>query len=311
MTEYEQYPETPLNKIQSLSKGKKLIIFNGPPSSGKDEACKYIEKHSPRTVKHIMFKQKLTELTQMIYGVNSEWWNERYTESGKNIPRPELNGLSQRNALIFVSETVIKPNLGNDYFGKATVKDIISFLKNIDTAVVSDCGFIEEIDVIDKEPAIAKEDVLIVRCHRDGYDFSGDSRSYVDAESYGFDVVDLWNDGDLNRYHNKLCYCFYELLSEPCDYDTVGNPIYHANTCSFDHFVEWFGVNGFSVKLDEGDITPMYGLIPISLDIKSILEENERLETFYSRLKEWHEFDDVKLKREKFMEYLEQKTKTS
>lgn len=320
MTEIEQYPETALKVIQYKSRGKKLIIFNGPPSSGKDEACKYIVKTSNRNVKHIMFKQKLVQLTQFIFGVTNEWWEPRYTEEGKNVKREELNGFSQREALIFVSETVIKPTLGNDYFGKATVKDIVTFLSEVDASVVSDCGFIEEIDVINNEPSIDKEDVLIVRCHRDGYDFSGDSRSYVDAESYGFDVVDLWNDGDLDRYHDKLGYCFPELLSEPVDWGMMGTPLYQAEaTCSFEDYVKWFGVNGITRQFEsfwcpcgEGDEVstrePLFDTTPIELGITRKEFYDECMQINEDEEKAWHEWHEW---HEQYLEYMLHQSKNN
>lgn len=242
MTEREQYPESNLCKVQYSCKNKKLIIFNGPPSSGKDEACKYITENANAvsSIVHITFKQKLTHLTQVIFGVTPEWWEPLYTESGKNIPRDELDGKSQRDALIFVSETIIKPTMGKEYFGKATIKDIVKALDNGHSAVISDGGFIEEMIAIDNEPRINKDDVLVVRCHREGYDFSGDSRSFVNAEDYGFDVIDIWNDGSLERYHSKLEYCFPVIMSDIVDYDAVGTPIYEPQaTADFEAYLKY------------------------------------------------------------------------
>lgn len=234
--DFMNQPETNLTYIQAMSRNKKVIVFNGPPSSGKDAACEFLTSH--KNIVHITFKRKLIALTQTIFGVGEEWWDERYTTIGKNEPRVELGGRSQRDALIFVSEQVIKPNLGNDYFGRATLIDIAKEIDN-NFVVVSDCGFIEEIITLSESDLIDSEDIMIVRVHRSGYDFSKDSRSYVDAEKYGIVVVDIANDSTLEEYLNKISYCFPRLCSSIVDWDVFGTPIFQ-NECfySFEAFNE-------------------------------------------------------------------------
>lgn len=169
----------------------KVIIHNGPPSSGKDVASKAFVEYMNNTphnhnlsVIHREFKGQLFKLTKLIYNISDEQWDEWYTRDGKEIPREKLNGKSCREALIHTSETVIKPNFGSGYFGEYAAKydaDVVTF---------SDGGFVGEI-----APLIAKygrDNVLVVRIHRDGFDFGNDSRSYL-PDGIVTHMVDVYN----------------------------------------------------------------------------------------------------------------------
>ena len=55
---------------------------------------------------------------KLAYCISDAEWEELYTRENKEIPTPKLNGLSPRQAIIHMSEEVIKPNFGKDYIGK-------------------------------------------------------------------------------------------------------------------------------------------------------------------------------------------------
>jgi hypothetical protein len=91
----------------------------------------------------------------------------------KEIPRDQLGGRSPRQALIYVSEEVVKPAFGQDYFGRYAAQRLTPGALHI----FSDGGFIKEIQpVID---AVGPENLLLVQLHRDGFSFEGDSRRYI------------------------------------------------------------------------------------------------------------------------------------
>ena len=177
----------------------KVVIFNGPPSSGKDEAAKFIERNAGFDTELVAFKKKLTELTCMIHGVDPYLWAERYDDH-KEEPWDQLGGLSQRRALQIVSEDVIKPVYGNDYFGKATLKDIITLIENGMRVGISDCGFKEELQTL--LTYFKPEELLLVRTHRPGYSFDGDTRSYLHSDC--IPSIDLINDTTLKNYHRRI-----------------------------------------------------------------------------------------------------------
>ena len=178
----------------------KVVIFNGPPGSGKDEAAKFVERNAGFATELVAFKKKLTELTCMIYGVDPYLWADRYDDH-KEEPWDQLGGLSQRRTLQIVSEDVIKPVYGNDYFGKATLKDIVNLIENGGVRVaISDCGFKEELNTL--LTYFKPEELLLVRTHRPGHSFEGDTRSYLQSDTIA--SIDLINDTTLKNYHRRI-----------------------------------------------------------------------------------------------------------
>ena len=170
-----------------MMKMNKVIIFNGPPSSGKDlfasmlyDELYYNNVNDNIYTNKLSFKKTLVDLTKKYYQISSYEWNKRYDETGlKEVGWDKLGGLSQREALIDMSENKIKPVLGNDFFGKA-----LAFYIDVDDCdnyyLVSDGGFKEELQpIIDK---VGEDNVIALRLHRDGYDFSGDSRGYIEDD---------------------------------------------------------------------------------------------------------------------------------
>jgi hypothetical protein len=152
------------------------IIFNGPPRSGKDEACRFLV--SNYGFKHLQFKDELFKETAQHFGVTLEWFMKDYNtlHEGiilKEIPRKELDGLSKRKALIYVSEEVIKPKFGRDYFGIRTADKI----DQVSSYCFSDGGFVEEVSSLIN--IVGQENICIVQLIRNGCNYRSDSRNYI------------------------------------------------------------------------------------------------------------------------------------
>lgn len=179
----------------------KVIILNGPPGSGKDEGSKHLvsvlrEQGVP--ARHCEFKERLFKLVRGVCGLTVPEWERLYTRENKEKPSSRLRGLSPRQALIYLSEDIIKPILGKDYFGKAAAEDLTEGVN-----VFSDGGFVEEV-----RPIISKvgaKNVLIIRIHRAGHTFQGDSRKYL-PDGFGPLVIDVENNGTLEEYFKALEY---------------------------------------------------------------------------------------------------------
>jgi hypothetical protein len=150
------------------------VIFNGPPGSGKDEACHFLKTNYG--YKHLQMKDQLFIDTAEYYGVSLEWFMNGYNDRTlKEFPRDELGGISKRQALIHVSETVMKPKHGKDYYGRKTAEK----MDQVSSYCFSDGGFIEEIlPVIN---TIGQENICIVQLYRTGCSFSSDSRNYING----------------------------------------------------------------------------------------------------------------------------------
>lgn len=163
-----------------------VIIFNGPPGSGKDAACEFFKRYG---FEHLSFKEELFKETFKFFNVSKEWFMEGYNDRSvkeKNVPELEVNGnmLSRRDAMIYVSEEYIKPKYGDDYFGLQASKRI----QPDRNYCFSDGGFASELfPIINK---IGLSDICIVQLTRDGCDFSSDSRRYIDGEILQEYVID-------------------------------------------------------------------------------------------------------------------------
>lgn len=151
----------------------KVIILNGPAGCGKDTlAMALVEMGFAKRVasfKNPMFNIALAALGPDAYHEFLDGYDDR---ARKEKPECFLNGLSRRQFMIAISEQFIKPVLGNDYFGKYLAENLPD---GNEVFVVPDGGFASEVTPI----VAAGHDVRIVRLHRDGYTFDGDSRGYL------------------------------------------------------------------------------------------------------------------------------------
>lgn len=151
----------------------KVIILNGPAGCGKDTlAMALVEMGFAKgatSFKNPMFNIALAALGPDAYHEFLDGYDDR---ARKEKPEGFLNGLSRRQFMIAISEQFIKPVLGSDYFGKYLAENLPD---GDDVFVVSDGGFASEVAPI----VAAGHDVRIVRLHREGYTFEGDSRGYL------------------------------------------------------------------------------------------------------------------------------------
>lgn len=152
---------------------KDIIILNGPPGCGKDAICQYLEDYWI-DCKHLEVKKRLFELVLSISGMEpGKWWDLYQNRVTKGQPHPELANLSPRQFMIHVSENVMKPLFGSDYFGRYAAKQVRESSR--DLLVFSDGGFPDEVRLLS-----AVGSVHLVHVYREGYSFEGDSRSYLD-----------------------------------------------------------------------------------------------------------------------------------
>lgn len=158
----------------------KIVVFNAPPGVGKDCAVDHLIASGKYegAVKR-QFKDRLFEITCAIHGVSIErFTGEMYSRENKEKPYPELMNMSPREALIHTSEKIIKPNFSPAFFGRALSESIDEPL-----TFVPDSGFLEEVVPVAADHGTAN--VLVARIFREGFDYSNDSRSYLDPEQLG------------------------------------------------------------------------------------------------------------------------------
>ena len=151
-----------------------IVIFNGPPGSGKDEAASlYKEMYG---FKALSFKHQLFKETIEHFGVKKDWFMEGYNNrEQKEVKEFALKNYSRREAMIHVSEDIIKPQKGLDHFGKLVAEEIEDGINY----AVADGGFVEELRPLVER--VGAENVVIVQITRDGHDYSSDSRRYFNG----------------------------------------------------------------------------------------------------------------------------------
>lgn len=152
---------------------KRAIILNGAPGAGKDTiGC--IMADTYEQVRLVSFKSPMFQIAKAMLGeTNYEYFLFLYEDRRyKEEPADILNGKSPRQFMIWISEEVIKPQFGNDYFGLRAAQKI----KESDgLVVIIDGGFPEETQAIINQGI----EVKLCRIHREGCTFAGDSRSHL------------------------------------------------------------------------------------------------------------------------------------
>ena len=163
-----------------------IVIFNGPPGSGKDDACLKMMEYG---YIHLSFKGELYKEVVDFYNVDYNWFMEGYANRDikENVREQRLGWKTRREAMIYVAESVIKPFHGKDYFGKK-VLDQIDPTKNY---CISDAGYAEEVQPL--VDAFGEELISIIQIERTDCDFSSDKRRYIGEP----------NSGTFPVYHNQ------------------------------------------------------------------------------------------------------------
>jgi len=199
-----------------MSKPTKIVFNNGPAGSGKDVSADNMRRNTVKTYQ-MEFKKPLFALVKLVYNISDSEWNEMYTRENKEKPYDVLNGFSPRQALIHMSEEVIKPKFGKDFFGKWVVTDLKRHEEyGFRRFIFSDSGFPEEAIPIIRE--YGESNVAVFRIMRDGHGYSGDSRSYLKPEDLpsGVSFYDVYNNGSLDEFLDETVNLFKDFVGE-CD----------------------------------------------------------------------------------------------
>ena len=152
----------------------KVIIFNAPPDTGKDYLVDHLVSSGVGTYYKAEFKKRLKTIVLAVYGLSEEEHTFFYLRENKDKKFERLGGKSIRECYIEVSEDVIKPFYGKDYFGKAAVDSLVEGGVNL----FSDGGFPQEL--VPLVEAVGGANVLVVRLKGVG-SFVGDSRDYLSS----------------------------------------------------------------------------------------------------------------------------------
>lgn len=173
----------------------RVVFLNGPPGCGKDTAGNYIVGALPRA-KAFKLAGPLKDATHALYGLGNVATDA--FEAVKNDASLEFFGISPRQAYIAVSEKAVKPAFGVEFFGAVLARRMKMW--GGDLAVITDSGFADE-----AKPIVqywGARNCLLMRMHRDGCTFAGDSRSHLYLA--GVRAVDIRNNGTRTALENGV-----------------------------------------------------------------------------------------------------------
>lgn len=204
---------------QYFQEGNYLILMNGPAGSGKGEAYDFIIRRFGAQDGRV--KKRLHEIASSIFQVPVEFWERREGKEAPNyllgilpgeveklrqhveLPPQEGDGfykLSPRQALIYVSEVMVKPLLGSDYFGRERLKLISKPGLYVDDS----SGFPEELIGLDPKCT------AIIQIHGRGEFGPSDTRQYIELPGAHNFKVD--NSGSLEEFKEQIERVVFDLL---------------------------------------------------------------------------------------------------
>jgi nicotinamide mononucleotide adenylyltransferase len=214
-----------------------IVIFNGPPGSGKDEAAAFYKENFG--FGNLSFKYQLFKETINHFEVDEQWFMEGYDDrTTKEKQEVALNDMSRREAMIYVSEDILKPKKGLDYFGRTVAEEI----EDGNHYAIADGGFVEELQPLVER--VGAENIVIVQLTREGHDYSTDSRRYFNGrlrktftinesteiesqyvlpEELNILTYRIHNNGSIRNFHDVLNNIFEELSEQYVIEETRGN----------------------------------------------------------------------------------------
>lgn len=185
---------------------QRVILFNGPPRSGKDTAAKALFEFKNKIgtkledkLPYLVFDRMSMPIKKAFAGTIAKpidkWGNVEYWEDHKSEFTADF-GVSYRQWQIDFSEKFMKPLYGERVFGNLFITRAERQHKDA-VFLVPDCGF--DIEYSTLTPYFGPENVLVVKIYRPGCDFSSDSRTYLSVGS-NFLVGDA---GNVRHVHNS------------------------------------------------------------------------------------------------------------
>lgn len=190
---------------------QRIILFNGPPSCGKDTAARACFEAEDLNGYFRVFDRMSMPIKRAFAGMMHEyidrWGNVRSYEAQKDktwAAGPIQQ--SYRQWQIDFSEKFMKPLYGENVFGRLFVQRQVG--RHIDAVVlVPDCGF--DIEHKTLSDAYLPHNVLVVKIYRPGTDFTKDSRAYLKVGSFGDKrdtehVIHVNNAGTEAEFRSKI-----------------------------------------------------------------------------------------------------------
>lgn len=205
----------------------KFLLLNGTKGCGKDTLANHLVAMSRGYATTLETKEPLHNLVPILFNINKEiFLNACRSRELKELPLeglylnwdrfsmlgivcdPEITAyreimggycISPRLAMIYVSEVVVKPSMGYDWFGITRATRAKAMLNTNQLIIDPSCGFEEEVHPLIK--AVGQDNIMLLRIHsdREGCTTEGDSRKYI-PDGVIDKTEDIDNNGDISSY---------------------------------------------------------------------------------------------------------------
>ena len=220
---------------------KTVVIFNAPASSGKDLAADFMLSYFNTGLK-ASFKDALYVDTANHFNIDVndliDYHNDRNLkeQASEMFPKYEKHSLKQymlgllyvvgalfnirslmslgyyssREALIHVSENIVKPKQGNDFYGRKLVETIQASSERY--IFTGDGGFTNEVTPLLE----AGYNVYIVHLERNGATFENDSRKLLTEDDFkeysNIKFIKMYNNGSLDDLYKTITDFSFDLV---------------------------------------------------------------------------------------------------
>jgi hypothetical protein len=194
----------------------KILLTNAPPSAGKDTLAQYLLPNPQLFPEYDLHFERFSRphkeaFAAMTAAKIDPFYNVEGYEDTKGDVIPWL-GVSYRQWQIDFSEKFMKPLYGDDIFTRMfyarirAIEETMVRNGNRDEKqaqslfIVADCGFDVELKAL-LNYGVPADDILLMRVHRPGCTYKGDSRSFIHNE----DVLscDIHNDSTKAVYWQR------------------------------------------------------------------------------------------------------------
>lgn len=230
-----------------MNENKTIVIFNAAPIAGKDVSADYMYSYF-QSGQRLSFKEALYEDTAEYFGIDVndliEYHEDRKLKEtpSEMFPKYDKHSLKQyffallfvigallnnkflmslgyyssRQALIFVSENIMKPKYGQDYYGRKFLEKVESSSERY--VFAADGGFRDEIT-----PLLDNGyNVYIVHLERLGATFDNDSRKLLTEDDFkgedgsmkykNLKFVKMDNNGSLDDLYKTITDFSFDLV---------------------------------------------------------------------------------------------------
>ena len=183
-----------------VTQTKKIVLLNAPPRAGKDTAAAELAAYFGGEI--VKFAAPLKAgATAIFCNGDHDLFKQYDTTEQKDIIQGQFLGKTCRQVQIDISESYMKPIHGQDVFGRILATAIDQSPQQL--FFVSDSGFVPEAAVLVNN--FGAENVILIRIHRAGFDYNGDSRSYINLDALGVKSYDVENPSDdLATFYSRL-----------------------------------------------------------------------------------------------------------